>query len=238
MSKTKNLIFYSEITVHNLKKTNKCLLNKSVVWSSLFSFFPPSYMQIFTKWMGASYEIHPLRLTFGKFVRSRSWRFSSCLTCMVTTPRDCLHHGEESSTAHLSLQSKAPIPRGYSHIGMCRFNGSLFHKKSLNMGPIFYKNIPKHRSVFTKYPIYFRACEYLKILKNGPVFQEKSLKWIPYLFLPKWPLKMDMGFEARAAHPRPNQIWVPMGSHHPIKKTVWKTFFRSHRPPDTVLCIH
>ena len=37
---------------------------------------------------------------------------------------------------------------GVTHIfrytGMWCSNGSLFHKKSLNMGPIFYKNIPKH----------------------------------------------------------------------------------------------
>ena len=39
----------------------------------------------------------------------------------------------------------------YSHIrhtGMCHSNCLLFHKKSLNMGPIFYKDIPKHGSVF------------------------------------------------------------------------------------------
>ena len=32
----------------------------------------------------------------------------------------------------------------HRHTGMCCSNGSLFRKKSLNMGPIFYKNIPKH----------------------------------------------------------------------------------------------
>ena len=30
-----------------------------------------------------------------------------------------------------------------------------------------------------------------------------------YRFWPKSPLKMGMGFEARAAHPCPTQIWVP-----------------------------
>ena len=46
---------------------------------------------------------------------------------------------------------------------MYRSNGSLFHKKSLNTGPIFYKDIPKHESIFSK------------IFKNGPVFREKCL---------------------------------------------------------------
>ena len=35
--------------------------------------------------------------------------------------------------------------------------------------------------------------------KNGPIFQEKSLTMIP--FLPKWPLKMGRGFEARVVRP-------------------------------------
>ena len=30
-----------------------------------------------------------------------------------------------------------------------------------------------------------------------------------YPFPPKWPLKMGTGLEASAAHPRPNNIWVP-----------------------------
>ena len=30
-----------------------------------------------------------------------------------------------------------------------------------------------------------------------------------YPFLPKWPLKMGTGLAASAAHPRPNNIWVP-----------------------------
>ena len=43
----------------------------------------------------------------------------------------------------------------YSYIkidGMCYSIGSLFHKKSLNMGLIFYKIIPKHGSVFPNIP--------------------------------------------------------------------------------------
>ena len=30
-----------------------------------------------------------------------------------------------------------------------------------------------------------------------------------YPFPPKWPLKMGTGLAASAAHPRPNNIWVP-----------------------------
>ena len=37
-----------------------------------------------------------------------------------------------------------------------------------------------------------------KIPKNG------------YPFQPKWPLKMGRGFEAWAAHPSPDQIWVAL----------------------------
>ena len=43
-----------------------------------------------------------------------------------------------------------------------------------------------------------------------------------YPFPPKWPLKMGTGLEASAAHPRPNNIWVPPppppGEHDEYKK--------------------
>ena len=63
----------------------------------------------------------------------------------------------------LSIESNFSfLPRGegthiWRHTGMCRSKGSLFHKKSLNMGPIFYKNIPrpKHGFVFPKFPNFF-----------------------------------------------------------------------------------
>ena len=47
--------------------------------------------------------------------------------------------------------------------GMCRSNGSLFYKKSLNIGPVFYKKSLNMGPKITKF------CE------NGPIFQEKSL---------------------------------------------------------------
>ena len=58
-----------------------------------------------------------------------------------------------SLTFHQVTKKKVTkIPCGYSHIktyGDVQPNGSLFHKKSLNMGSIFYKDIPKHGSVFS-----------------------------------------------------------------------------------------
>ena len=76
-------------------------------------------------------------------------------------------------------------PPGVTHIfgrtGMCRSNGSLFYKKSLNMGPVFYQKILKHGSTFLTEPKFsgFRMAKtpkIVKFLKNGPIFQEKSLK--------------------------------------------------------------
>ena len=83
----------------------------------------------------------------------------------------------------------------FGRTGMCRSNGSLFYKKSLNMGPVFYPKILKHGSTFLTEPKFvgFRLAKTLKIakflkngqaktlkitkfLKNEPIFQEKSLK--------------------------------------------------------------
>ena len=65
----------------------------------------------------------------------------------------------ENNSVSTSLMTKVSILKsrgGGSHIlrhtGMCGSNGSLFHKKSLNTGPIFNKNILKHESVFSKFP--------------------------------------------------------------------------------------
>ena len=78
-------------------------------------------------------------------------------------------------------------PRGgggthiFGRTGMCRSNGSLSYKKSLNTGRVFYQKILKHGSTFLTEPKFlsFRMAKTLKIakfLKNGPIFQEKSLK--------------------------------------------------------------
>ena len=76
-------------------------------------------------------------------------------------------------------------PGGGTHIfdrtGMCRSNGSLFYKKSLNMGPVFYQKILKHGSTFLTEPKFSgirvaKKPKIAKFLKNWPIFQEKSLK--------------------------------------------------------------
>ena len=50
------------------------------------------------------------------------------------------------SSEAIKTHNKRLTGRGGTHIlrhtGMCRSTGSLFHKKSLNMGPIFYKKHP------------------------------------------------------------------------------------------------
>ena len=76
------------------------------------------------------------------------------------------------------------LPRGGIHIfgrtRMCRSNGSLFYKKSLNMGPILYHKILKHGSTFLTEPKFsgFRMVKTPKnheIFEIRPIFQEKSL---------------------------------------------------------------
>ena len=56
---------------------------------------------------------------------------------------------------------------------MCHSDGSLFHKKTLNMGPIFYKNIPKHSLYFQNFGVFAMGIEHPKI---GPIFEEKCFK--------------------------------------------------------------
>ena len=73
------------------------------------------------------------------------------------------------------------IPPGGTQIfgctGMCRSNGSLFYKKSLNMDPVFYQKILKHGSTFLTVPKFsgFRMAKTPKVakfLKNGPIFKK------------------------------------------------------------------
>ena len=86
------------------------------------------------------------------------------------------------------------------------------------MGPVFFtKKILKHGSNFLTDPKFwdFRMMKTLKItkfVKNGPIPPQKKSLTMGTLFAkmtPKWPLNMGRGFEARAAHSHPNQIWVP-----------------------------
>ena len=101
------------------------------------------------------------------------------------------------------------FPGGGTHIfgrtGMYRSNGSLFYKKSLNMGPVFY---PKKMSqLFWLSPNFrvFTCRKSWNSWKMGLFFKKKNLK-NGYPFLPISPLKMGRGFEAWAAHPCPTQI--------------------------------
>ena len=80
-------------------------------------------------------------------------------------------------------------PRGGTHIfgrtGMCRPNGSLFYKKSLNMGPVFYQKkslnmgqffwlSPKLRDFWGFH--HAKTPKITEFLKNRPIFEGKSLK--------------------------------------------------------------
>ena len=56
----------------------------------------------------------------------------------------------------------------------CPSNGSLFYKKSLNMGPVFYKKKSLNMGPITWLSPNF--WQVTKFVKNGPIFQEKSLK--------------------------------------------------------------
>ena len=85
-------------------------------------------------------------------------------------------------------------------------HGPVFTKKSLNKGQLFWLS-PKNHEFFEKCAYFSR-----KILKNG------------YPFLPKSPIKMGRGFEARAAHPCPTQIWVPPPPGGGLN--VWKSDWR------------
>ena len=77
-------------------------------------------------------------------------------------------------------QLGAANPEGYilGYTGMCRSSkGSLFHKKYFNMAPIFYKNIPKHWTVFVTEPKFWGVSHAnTRILaKTGLYFIEEPL---------------------------------------------------------------
>ena len=124
------------------------------------------------------------------------WKGTTSLHCPVAFwPRPCyMHFAGTEHTACISTPSNMRFSvmsrgGGVTHIfgrtGMCRSNGSLFYKKSLNMGPVFYQKFLKHGSTFLTEPKFlgFRKAKTPKIakfLKNGPIFQEKSLKWVPF----------------------------------------------------------
>ena len=117
----------------------------------------------------------------------------------------------KQSPSFLKLYFTRGVTRILRYTGMCRSNGSLFHKKSLNMGSIFDKNIPKHGSVF----FFFKSlqnfsdvCHYANtqnFAHDWPKFQEKSLKMS--ISVCQKTLEMGRGFRLhRLTHV---QNWVP-----------------------------
>ena len=64
--------------------------------------------------------------------------------------------------------------RIFGRTGMCCSNGSLFYKKSLNMGPVFYKKILEHGSTFLTELKFsgFRMAKIAKCLKMGLFFKK------------------------------------------------------------------
>ena len=116
-------------------------------------------------------------------------------------------HAYNAANAHAQDSDRAHWTRGGTHIwrhtGMCRIFGSVFLKKSLDMGPIFHEKIRNYGSNL------FEPRKILKrIAKNGYRISEKSLNMGTF-FLEKLPFNMGMGPELPAVYPRPIQIWVP-----------------------------
>ena len=89
------------------------------------------------------------------------------------------------------------------YTGMWHPNGSFFHKKSLDMGPLFKGKTLRHGPYFQN--VQNCVCLPSKISKIGLYISRKILR-NGYFFWQKWPLEKGKGFEA--AHPRPNQIRV------------------------------
>ena len=111
--------------------------------------------------------------------------------------------------SHLAAQLKLYGPRGvltYLAERGCAALMGHFLQEILKHGSLFYQKILKHGLTFlTEHKFSgFRMAKTPKIakfLKNGPIYQEKSLI-MGTLFLPNSPLKMGRGFEARATHCR------------------------------------
>lgn len=87
--------------------------------------------------------------------------------------------------------------QGYMYTGMCCSTGLL----------AFWQNVCAHGSQFIFWTYNTKYCtKCYHFASEWHIFGIKSLN--PY-FLPKWPLKEDMGFVVSAAHPYPNWIRVP-----------------------------
>ena len=98
-----------------------------------------------------------------------------------------------------------------SYTGMCRPIGSFFHKKSLDIGPLFTGKTLRYGSIFPK-------CSKFWVFAIQNFLNLRKIRRNGYLFWRKCPLEKGKGFETRAAHPCPNQI-------------------RVHPPPPGFICI-
>ena len=103
------------------------------------------------------------------------------LWCTPFAPTDANCSSNKTSANKVNSLQTLGGTHIFGRMGMCRSNGSLFYKKSLNMGPIFYQKILKHGPTFLNEPKFsgFRMAKtpkIVKFLKNGPIFQEKTLK--------------------------------------------------------------
>ena len=114
----------------------------------------------------------------------------------------------------------------FGRTGMCRSNGSLFYKKSLNMGPVFYQKILKHGSTFLTEPKFSGFShsenpENREIFENWTNFSRKILK-NGYPFLPKSPLKWVGVLRLERHTPVQLNFWVPPGDlATEVKISVW-----------------
>ncbi len=144
---------------------------------------------------------------------------------MLTPCSDTLGSWWDLTQCNCSSINRGQNPRGVlkyvSYTGMCRPNGLFFHKKSLDKGPLFRGKTLKHGSSFPKCSKFWVFA--IQNFKKFRVFAWRTLKNFKkayilrkilrngYLFLAKWPLEKGKGFQARAAHPRSNQI-LPQGA--------------------------
>ncbi len=69
-----------------------------------------------------------------------------------------------------------------SYTGMCRPNGSFFHKKSSDMGPLFRGKTLRHWSIFPKCSQFWKMDQCLRVfpLKSGPMSKDFLWKNDPF----------------------------------------------------------
>ena len=126
-----------------------------------------------------------------------------------------------------------------SYTGMCCPNGSFFHRKSSDMGPLFRGKTLRHGSVFSKGTKFWcLPSKMSQIFKNRPTFREKSLE-MGY-FLAKMTLRKGWSFWGSGGTP-PSK-WNPSTPSHPGLTPRYTFHTRNKRGCDlymsTVYCLH